>query len=58
MTRLASFFWHPVLSRPALSQLAGSLFPVEAILIANMQNNLYVEDADKVRIRVRVMMYA
>lgn len=29
-------------------QLAGSLFPVEGVLIANMQNNLYGTDVDKV----------
>lgn len=31
-------------------QLAGSLFPVEGVLIANMQNNLYGDDVAKVRI--------
>ncbi|CAM9429594.1 unnamed protein product [Ascophyllum nodosum] len=29
--------------------LAGSLFPVEGVLIANMQSNLYGTDADKIR---------
>eukprot|EP00903_Cladosiphon_okamuranus_P008530 g8189.t1 len=29
--------------------MAGSLFPVEGVLIANMQNNLYATDPDKVR---------
>ncbi|CAM9873859.1 unnamed protein product [Hapterophycus canaliculatus] len=29
--------------------MAGSLFPIEGVLIANMQANLYSEDADEVR---------
>lgn len=29
--------------------MAGSLFPIEGVLIANMQNNLYATDPDKVR---------
>ncbi|CAM9430112.1 unnamed protein product, partial [Ascophyllum nodosum] len=29
--------------------LAGSLFPIEGVLIANMQSNLYGTDADKIR---------
>lgn len=41
------------------NQMAGSLFPIEGVLIANMQNNLYDDDADKVlyacvRVCVRV----
>ena len=28
--------------------MAGSLFPIEGVLIANMQNNLYATDPDKV----------
>lgn len=32
-----------------LSQLVGSSGPLQAVLIANFQNNLYVSDADKVR---------
>ena len=32
-----------------MSQMAGSLFPIEGVLIANMQNNLYATDPDKVR---------
>lgn len=35
---------HPSLDR----QMAGSLFPIEGVLIANMQNNLYATDPDKV----------
>ena len=30
------------------TKLAGSIFPVEGVLIANMQSNLYGTDADKV----------
>lgn len=32
-----------------LCQLVGSSGPLQAVLIANFQNNLYVSDADKVR---------
>ncbi|CAN0502125.1 unnamed protein product, partial [Ectocarpus sp. 12 AP-2014] len=36
-------------SAAAAAAMAGSLFPIEGVLIANMQNNLYATDPDKVR---------